>query len=248
MATTVNPSTTIPISGPTLYDDRSSQVVGASIVLIVLPTIAVLLRLLSRWISRAGFWWDDAVVILAMIFAWGPNIVNLVSVHHGLGKHVYSQPEPLEILLIQSKILYSFEFLYILAINTIKYSILLFLYRIFPIAQFRRILKFALAYVISFSTTCVLVTIFQCVPIHDFWDTLGGRFSPRDGGRCINVKFYFLIAGAINTVTDFALLALPIPILWRLKTGRPQKLLLTGIFTMGLVYAESLSLENYIHL
>ncbi|KAI4277218.1 MAG: hypothetical protein LQ337_001932 [Flavoplaca oasis] len=55
------------------------------------------------------------------------------------------------------------------------------------------------------------------------------------GARCINVQKYFVISGSINTFTDFALLAMPIPILWRLRTGKPQKLLLTGIFTVGLI-------------
>lgn len=46
--------------GPEMYADRSAHVVGASIVLIILPAIAVLLRLLSRWISRAGLWVQHA--------------------------------------------------------------------------------------------------------------------------------------------------------------------------------------------
>ena len=37
-------------------DDRSSEVVAASIVLLVLPTVAVIFRIVSRWIAKAGFW------------------------------------------------------------------------------------------------------------------------------------------------------------------------------------------------
>lgn len=98
-------------------------------------------------------------------------------------------------------------------------------------------LMVALAFVIALTVACILVSIFQCVPIHDFWDTLGGTLSKEVGGRCVKIELYFLIAGSINTVMDFALLALPIPILWRLRTGRPQKILLTGIFVMGLMYS-----------
>ena len=71
------------------------------------------------------------------------------------------------------------------------------------------------------------------------------------------MQLYFLITGSINAATDFALLALvsersdrfsaygqetdqrsmvqPIPILWRLRTSQLQKLVLTGIFTAGLM-------------
>ncbi|KAL9600311.1 MAG: hypothetical protein Q9219_003261 [cf. Caloplaca sp. 3 TL-2023] len=83
----------------------------------------------------------------------------------------------------------------------------------------------------ALSLSCILVSIFQCVPIHMFWDTLAGRLAPA---RCINVQTYFLVGGGINTFTDFVLLAAPIPLLWRLRTGTPQKWLLTAIFTVGL--------------
>ena len=37
-------------------EDRSSHVVASAVVLIILPTIAVILRLFSRWMSKAGLW------------------------------------------------------------------------------------------------------------------------------------------------------------------------------------------------
>ena len=130
------------------------------------------------------------------------------------------------------KIEYAFEFFYMLGMGTVKVSIILFLWRIFPIRQFRMVLKGALVFVLSLTGSCLLVSMLQCIPIHDFWDTYAGRLH---GGRCINVTTYFMVVGGINTFTDFALLALPIPLLWRLKTGLLQKLVLTGVFTMGLM-------------
>lgn len=46
---------------PGLLNNRSGQVVGASVALIVLPTVTVALRLLSRWISRAGYWVSNSL-------------------------------------------------------------------------------------------------------------------------------------------------------------------------------------------
>lgn len=215
-----------------LIQSRSAEVIGASVPLLILPTAAVALRLLSRWISRAGFWWDDLTIVLACFLCWGPNIVNLVSLRYGFGRHV-------EVLGLEGsfrwfKILYSFEFLYTLAMASVKYSIILFQYRIFPIVQFRRILSWCNHFVVCLTITCIIVSVFQCVPIHAFWDTLAGKLAPELGGRCIDVELYFLISGSLNAATDFVLLALPIPILWRLRTSQPQKLILTGIFTVGL--------------
>ena len=80
------------------------------------------------------------------------------------------------------------------------------LYRIFPIVYFRRLCFSFLAFVTALAVSTTLVSIFQCVPIHDFWDAFAGAVSSK--GRCINVQNYFLIVGSINAVTYFVLLAL----------------------------------------
>ena len=44
------------LSPSELVQSRAGEVIGASVPLLILPTVAVALRLLSRWMSRAGFW------------------------------------------------------------------------------------------------------------------------------------------------------------------------------------------------
>ncbi|KAL8916431.1 MAG: hypothetical protein Q9208_008517 [Pyrenodesmia sp. 3 TL-2023] len=192
--------------GPEMYEDRSAHVVGASIVLIILPAIAVVLRLLSRWISRAGLWVDDYVVILALVLSWGPNITNLLAVQHGFGKHFAVLR--LDSMVEWFKYLYAFEFLYTLSMAIIKFSIISFMYRIFPIVQFRRLLMASLLFVVALTIASVVTSVFQCVPIHAFWESFAGKLAPLLGGRCIDVRLYFLVNGSIMTVTDFVLLAL----------------------------------------
>ena len=72
------------LSPSELAQDRRGEVIGASVPLLILPTLAVALRLLSRWMSRAGFWvscltysdkredlsidqWDDFTIVLACV-------------------------------------------------------------------------------------------------------------------------------------------------------------------------------------
>ena len=74
----------VPLSPSELAQDRRGEVIGASVALLILPTLAVALRLLSRWMSRASFWvsclaysdkgedlsiyqWDDYTIILACV-------------------------------------------------------------------------------------------------------------------------------------------------------------------------------------
>ncbi|KAL9100421.1 MAG: hypothetical protein Q9163_004203 [Psora crenata] len=123
-----------------LSEDRGPSVVAASIILIILPTVAVGLRFASRWISRAGFWWDDHTIIVALILSWGPNILNLhgrslllatvcvsngeAAAHDGLGKHVAAIPRPMfDVLSDSFKLLYAYEFLYAIAKAAVKFSI-----------------------------------------------------------------------------------------------------------------------------
>ena len=55
----------------------------------------------------------------------------------------------------------------------------------------------ALAFVIAFTIAIILVCIFQCVPVRDFWDSIAGVLSPELGGRCIKVQLYFLVSGYV---------------------------------------------------
>ena len=41
---------------PALYANRHGQIISASVALLILPTILVALRVVSRCMSRAGFW------------------------------------------------------------------------------------------------------------------------------------------------------------------------------------------------
>ncbi|KAL8954762.1 MAG: hypothetical protein Q9193_007097, partial [Seirophora villosa] len=223
--------TTAPNDPANVRQSRSAHVVAAAVILLTLPTVAVILRLLSRRISRAELWVDDYVVVLALVLSWGPNIVNLLAVRRGFGKHAKDLPDDLPTEWFKYR--YAFQFLYILGMSCVKFSIIYFMDRIFPIVQFRRLLKASLYFVIALTIASVFVTIFQCVPISDVWITWVGQ-NPERSGHCIDVNLYFIISGVIHTFTDFALLALPIPLLWRLKTGKPQKWLLTAIFTAGL--------------
>lgn len=66
-------------------------------------------------------------------------------------------------------------------------------------------------------------------PIHGFWN----RHIPS---KCISGDDFMTISGAINTVLDFFIVALPLPLLWKLRTTNSQKGVLTGIFACAGLY------------
>ncbi|KAG6999534.1 hypothetical protein G7Y79_00034g069570 [Physcia stellaris] len=222
-----------PEEDPTLWANSNGQVLSASVVLLVLPTVFVALRLISRWVAGAGLWWDDTTAILGMALSWGCNITNILSSRSSLGRH--AETLPLETLVSFYQHVYAFEIMYSLAMTCLKCSVVLFLYRIFPIVTFRRIIIACGVFVLAFGTASTLVFVLECVPISDFWLALSGGLKSRLRGRCISIHNFLLANGSINTATDILLLILPLPILWRLKARKVQKCVLTSIFITGLV-------------
>ncbi|KAL9131324.1 MAG: hypothetical protein Q9217_000703 [Psora testacea] len=68
-------------------DDRTNELRATLITLIPLSVIAVLLRLISRRMSKARLWWDDWMTVVALIFSLGLIVDLLLGADHGLGKH-----------------------------------------------------------------------------------------------------------------------------------------------------------------
>ena len=68
--------------------------------------------------------------------------------------------------------------------------------------------------------------IFQCVPLRKLW-------IPTVPGRCINFEALIIAGGVLNVVTDFAILGLPMPLLWRLEAPTRRKRLLSIVFSFG---------------
>ena len=61
-----------------IYATKTSKLIGANVVLILLSGIAVALRFWSRKVSRVGFWYDDYTILLALLPAWMMPMLNLI--------------------------------------------------------------------------------------------------------------------------------------------------------------------------
>lgn len=118
------------------------------------------------------------------------------------------------------------ELLYGIAIFIVKLSWLFLLHHLF---RTRRVLYrlWALGSVIVAYTIVQLVGAgLHCIPFDALW-------NPEIPGRCIDINVLFLVCSSLNIATDFAILCLPMPELWRLKVSRRQKCQLTFMFLLG---------------
>ena len=68
-----------------------------------------------------------------------------------------------------------------------------------------------------------------CIPVAKFWD-------PTIAGTCINFNIFFLVNSIIETILDFVILVLPVPMILGLQLSRHNKVVLSGIFLLGGLY------------
>ena len=115
---------------------------------------------------------------------------------------------------------------YCACIACIKASILYLYRRIFPQKWFRNALIATGSFNLMWFIAAFFGTIFQCVPISLLWDL-------ETPGYCINYHDGVLAFGGITVATDFLILVLPIPLVWRIQISRRKKWLITFTFMLG---------------
>ncbi|KAM0354826.1 hypothetical protein ACHAPU_000651 [Fusarium lateritium] len=73
----------------------------------------------------------------------------------------------------------------------------------------------------------IIAVCLLCIPLEALWD-------PSIQGTCIkNQTAIWYANGIIHIALDFAIIVMPLPIVWKLNLPRSQKFLLSGIFGLG---------------
>ena len=132
------------------------------------------------------------------------------------------------------------EILYAPTIGVVKISTLFLFARIFPSQKFKRMLWAVGVFVSTYSTIMIVTMIFQCRPLNRVWD-------PTVKAKCIDTSKVWIVMASMNVLTDFLILCLPLPQLWRLQMRRETKLQVMGIFSIGslLVPQSGLYIEPF---
>jgi hypothetical protein len=63
--------------------------------------------------------------------------------------------------------------------------------------------------------------------------------------KCTNGYYYVWIVGILNILTDFMLLAIPLPMVLKLRVSPCRKILLVGLFSLGLFVIIATILRIY---
>ncbi|KAF2186032.1 hypothetical protein K469DRAFT_515602, partial [Zopfia rhizophila CBS 207.26] len=215
-------------------DDVGPVIVRFGIAMIIIPVVAVALRFWSRALglgtkSSDGrrFWWDDWAALAVLPFSIAQSAIFMHWTKLGLGRHMSTlDPKDIEGGLI---LLFAVYFPYNIAVALTKLSAILFYARVFNTKGNRafKIALWAAAFFVSaILTFSIFETIFQCTPVKKAW-------SAATPGSCINEQAAWYAHAVLSVVADIFVLALPLPMLWKLQLKWSQKFLVSGVFVCG---------------
>ncbi|KAI0025002.1 integral membrane protein [Xylariomycetidae sp. FL0641] len=215
------------------FVDPETQGPGGTIISLLLATLVTVIlaiRIYSRkWLTN-GIGLDDTLICLAYFPSLAFVLTGVIAeAQLQFGRHVWDiEPKFFDAGL---KISYVLFLLFDLATSLIKLSMLAMVFRLTKASDVRALNWFVLAMVGITTVNCVVfifVTVFQCRPISAYW-TLS--LEPQD---CIDETAHLLAANVINTLTDFIVVLLPIKVAATLDLPKRQRVIVIGLFAIGL--------------
>jgi len=116
----------------------------------------------------------------------------------------------------------------------IKFSVLTFYLDIFENRLFKRCVYVVMVVTALLFCAVILGTCLLCTPFRYAWD------KTIVGGHCADSTKNYLAVGIVNMIIDFAIVGLPMPILWGLQMPTNKKIAISTILALGLLYVRDL--------
>ncbi|KAJ8129947.1 hypothetical protein O1611_g3680 [Lasiodiplodia mahajangana] len=214
-----NSSTAVP------WETRAPAVHGTIIAEAVLSITFVALRLQARRVSFGYLRLDlsDWLTISALLFALAYFIVVAVGTVFGFGRHIETVTDArrLYILSLLSNV---FD---LLALASLKLSILALYRSIFPSSRFHRAVTALASLVVAWAVANLILGLVLCIPIESLWD----KSIPH--AHCLAVSVFQLIMISVHIGIELLILFLPIPSVLRLQVSAERKRLIILTFVVG---------------
>ncbi|KAI9675950.1 MAG: hypothetical protein M1829_003188 [Trizodia sp. TS-e1964] len=234
------------------FDDPENHIVQmhvAGITLLTITLIFVLMRMFTRIYIMRTFGWDDGFCVVSALLVIMVVIASLNLSKLGVGVHLWDlavgqwdrqgfiavstqhpdrnlPAEQVKLMLWQWNNVAYIGFM--AAMGFIKISVLLFYNRIFNVGSyFKYCLWATMFFVVGSLIGGELSLFFGCQPISH-------RFDANYPRVCFNLIAHIDAVSYLDIIADFILVALPVPMLLKLKLGKRDKAALMTIFTTGL--------------
>ncbi|KAF9880814.1 integral membrane protein [Colletotrichum karsti] len=213
--------------------ERQSQisVVAVSIAFIIVPTIALVLRLIARRMAHRALDASDYCIIVACIFSHALQLVSILSVTQGGVGYLFREIIPkhgrgpiikfLQLLVVQ-------QILWAVSLSLCKISILHLYTKLFSVRRMVLAARIMALFTVIWTAVAVLVAFFICIPLSDNW------LLDLKNRNCGNQPAADGTLGVVNLMTDIIVLLMPVSYLWSLQLERFKKIALIATFSLGI--------------
>ncbi|KAK1753122.1 hypothetical protein QBC47DRAFT_304223 [Echria macrotheca] len=202
-------------------------VLGVAIAFAILPVFAVVLRLIARRISSRTLDASDYCIVVACVFAVALEAVSITGVVNcGIG---YGHLTDVIVEYGMEPVTNLFKFLWALSLGFSKISILLLYSSVFAVPTVIWTARGAIIFITAWAIATIVAGCLICQPFEMNWN------PTIPGGHCGDQVLSFTVTGVLNLVTDVMVLVLPLPYLARLQMRLYKKLVLLGVFSIGLL-------------
>ncbi|KAH7049470.1 hypothetical protein B0J12DRAFT_719378 [Macrophomina phaseolina] len=212
---------------------HDNMVVTVRVVLfaMAITTLVVcLLRLYVRYFIIRSVGLDDIFVIFALIGFLSWHAIAIAQTFCALGRHIWDvSPADLSLWL---KEFYVTECIYLTVASILKTSIILLMMRLFPARRLLVVSKCLMAFLVAFTISGTFVLAFQCRPIQ-------AAYIPNlPGAKCISPDAMFgifMFQAVTMFLTDVVIIAMPMPIIWKLNMPVRRRIVVMALFSLGFI-------------
>ncbi|KAH7407230.1 hypothetical protein BKA64DRAFT_721080 [Cadophora sp. MPI-SDFR-AT-0126] len=194
---------------------------------LTVATVFVALRMYTRSIIQKLMFKEDWVCLTAWVMFLGYMSDNIILGLFGGGYNVWevSKSDVKDFL----KVNYGGLLLYGPTACLIKLTLLLFTARLFKTAHKSTIAVNIFIFVIlGFYIPMQFAKIFVCTPIPAYWDR-----TPYPNATCLEMRVIYLSDTIMSSVTDLAVLIVPIPLVWGTNLPLRKKMRAIGMLAAG---------------
>ncbi|KAF4554602.1 Hypothetical protein D9617_4g003570 [Elsinoe fawcettii] len=178
---------------------------------------------------------DDYVSILAFGLYLGLLVtLNFIAQSGGSnlydpGDEVYFTPKVISDRIYNSKIVVVSEQFMLCTIYALKASVILFYLRLTQGLPKQKIIRYvAISIILAFVGTQICFFT-ACQPFSGYWAV------PPPSAECTTLRIYGIVQGVFNIPTDLFMLCATVPVIYRLQVPLKQKVLIGGLFSLGVV-------------
>ncbi|KAH6665812.1 hypothetical protein B0J14DRAFT_550623 [Halenospora varia] len=182
------------------------------------------------WVRKAHrqLGWDDHLILAVTILAVARMGLQVASVYHGNGRHVWYLPSSEKKWVIMAS--WYTQLILFPSICMLKMSIALLLLRIKDTPKTKITMWAMMVGLIATNLLPCIVLLAECSPVSAYWDA--------SAGKCWNAKiriYSIYLQVAYSILTDLICSLLPIVVLWNVRIPLRDKFLVCGLMSLGLI-------------